>query len=102
MVGFDEFDARVREAKRKAIEDNVKKAKESGNKLSQTIDEEGNLIGLGNTTIERNLGLGEEVSNADIRKELFEGEVITRGSAVKDAMDRGLISKENVKIEKKD
>ena len=72
----DEFDARVREAKRKAIEDNVKKAKESGNKLSQTIDEQGNLIGLGNTTIEKNLGLGEEVSSADIRKELFEGENI--------------------------
>ena len=96
-----EFEKRVMDSKRKAIEDNIKRAKESGNKLTQNINKEGNLVGV-NNTIENTLGLKEEVTSADIRKELFEGEVITRGSAVKDAMDRGLIPKENVKIEKKD
>ena len=89
------------ESKRKAIEDNIRKAKESGNKLTQNINKDGNLIGV-NNTIENTLGLKEEVTSADIRKELFEGDVVERNSAVKDAMDRGLIPKENVKISKKD
>ena len=89
------------ESKRKAIEENIKKAKESGNKLTQNINKDGNLVGL-NNTIENTLGLKEEVTSADIRKELFEGEVVTRNGAVKDAMERGLIPKENVKIKKND
>jgi hypothetical protein len=44
-----EFDQRVRDAKRKAIEENVKKARESGNKLTQTINEDGELIGVNKT-----------------------------------------------------
>lgn len=44
-----EFDARVREAKRKAIEENVKKARESGNKLTQTLTEDGELVGVTKT-----------------------------------------------------
>ena len=40
-----EFDNRVKDAKRKAIEENVRKALESGNKLTQGLDEQGNLIG---------------------------------------------------------
>ena len=44
-----EFDARVRDAKRKAIEENVKKARESGNKLTQTLTEEGELMGVNKT-----------------------------------------------------
>jgi hypothetical protein len=96
-----EFEKRVLESKRKAIEDNIKKARESGNKLTQNINKEGNLVGV-NNTIENTLGLKEEVTSADIRKELFEGDVVERNSAVRDAMDRGLIPKENVKIDKKD
>jgi len=42
----EEFDKRVKDAKRKAIEDNIKLAKKSGNVLTQTIDEDGNLIGV--------------------------------------------------------
>jgi Family of unknown function (DUF5832) len=45
----EEFDKRVKDAKRKAIEDNIKLAKKSGNVLTQTIDEEGNLIGVKET-----------------------------------------------------
>jgi hypothetical protein len=41
----EEFDKRLYEAKRKAIEDNIEKAKKSGNKLTQTMDENGNLVG---------------------------------------------------------
>jgi len=42
----EEFEARVRETKRKAIEENIKNAEQSGNVLTQSIDEEGNLVGV--------------------------------------------------------
>ena len=70
-----EFEKRVREAKEKAIKENIKLATESGNKLTQNIDSNGNLVGVSNT-IEETLGLKEEITTADIRKELFEGENI--------------------------
>ncbi len=44
------FDKRVKDAKRKAIEENVRKAKESGNKLSQSIDTNDNLVNVKNVT----------------------------------------------------
>ena len=71
-----EFEKRVAETKRKAIEENVKIAKESGNKLTQNIDKEVNLVGVGTTSIEDNLKSKEVVSSADIRKELFDGDNI--------------------------
>jgi len=45
----EEFDKRVMETKRKAIEENIKLAKKSGNVLTQTIDETGNLVGVKET-----------------------------------------------------
>lgn len=39
----NEFDERVKESKEKAIEDNIKKAEESGNILTQNINEKGEL-----------------------------------------------------------
>ena len=68
-----EFDTRVRESKEKAIADNMKKALESGNVLTQTINSEGQLVSVKdmNTT---ELSLNENSSLSDIRKELFEGE----------------------------
>jgi len=45
----EEFDKRVKDTKRKAIEDNIKLAKKSGNVLTQTIDDDGNLIGVKET-----------------------------------------------------
>lgn len=73
----DEFDRRVKEAKAKAIEDNKRKALESGNKLTQTINEEGNLISVRDmNTQEEQLNKSDEVSSADIRRELFEGDNI--------------------------
>jgi len=97
-----EFDKRVLEAKRNAIEENKKIAKESGNKLTQNINKDGQLIGV-NSTIENVLNSKEEVTSADIRKELFEGDNVPRGAAVQDAIDRGLLNpdkvEENIKVE---
>lgn len=45
----EEFDKRLYDSKRKAIEENIKLAKESGNVLTQTMDENGNLIGVRET-----------------------------------------------------
>lgn len=74
------FDERVKESKQKAIEENIKNAEKSGNVLSQTIDENGNLIGVNNSnTQEFALGEQENISTADICKELFEGENIVTG-----------------------
>ena len=68
-----EFDKRVVETKRNAIEENKKIAKISGNKLTQNIDADGNLVGVGKTSVENNLKDKDTISSADIRKELFEG-----------------------------
>jgi len=40
------FDQRVKETKQKAIEENIKNAEKSGNTLTQSIDKDGNLIGV--------------------------------------------------------
>jgi hypothetical protein len=60
-----EFDKRVREAKEKAMEENRKKAEESGNVLTQTITKDGELVNIKNlNTTEMNLlENGEEVSD---------------------------------------
>lgn len=74
------FEQRVKETKQKAIDENIKKAEKTGNTLSQTIDEEGNLIGVNNaSTQEFSLSEQENISTADICKELFEGENIVIG-----------------------
>jgi hypothetical protein len=41
-----EFNARIQETKKKAIQENMEKATKSGNVLTQTLDEEGNLVGV--------------------------------------------------------
>ena len=66
-----EFEKRVRESKEKAIEENKKKAMETGNVLTQTIDKEGNLVSVKDVTTFES-GFGENVSVADIKRELFE------------------------------
>jgi Family of unknown function (DUF5832) len=74
------FEQRVKESKQKAIEENVKNAEKSGNTLTQTIDEQGNLVGVNNAnTQEFALREQENISTADICKELFEGENIVVG-----------------------
>jgi hypothetical protein len=74
------FDQRVKESKQKAIDENIKNAEKSGNTLTQTIDEQGNLIGVNNAnTQEFALKEQENISTADICMELFEGENIVVG-----------------------
>lgn len=72
-----EFEKRIQETKRKAIEENVKLAKESGNKLTQRLDKQGNLVGV-NNTIENDLKELDDVSSPNIKKALFEGDNIVR------------------------
>ena len=74
------FEQRLKEAKQKAIEENIKNAEKSGNTLTQTIDEQGNLIGINNVnTQEEALKDHENISASDIRMELFEGDNIVTG-----------------------
>lgn len=49
ILAKSEFDQRVKDAKRAAITENVRLAKLSGNKLTQTINDDGDLIGVNNT-----------------------------------------------------
>lgn len=72
-----EFEKRIQDTKRKAIEENVKLARESGNKLTQRLDKEGNLVGV-NNTIENDLKELEDTSSENIKKTLFEGDNIVR------------------------
>lgn len=72
-----EFEKRIQETKRKAIEENVKLAKESGNKLTQRLDKEGNLVGV-NNTMENDLKELDDKSTDNIKKALFEGDNIVR------------------------
>lgn len=74
-----EFEKRVKESKQKAIEENIEKATKEGNKLMQSIDEEGNLINADRMDVPgKNLLFGDgeddDVTVADLRKELFESD----------------------------
>ncbi|MDA9629949.1 hypothetical protein N9S60_00180 [bacterium] len=92
-----EFEKRVKEAKTNAIQENKKKAKASGNKLTQNVDMDGNLVGVGTTTIEETVA--DTASSADIRKELFEGDNIrtrTTEKIKKAATEK--LERENMKV----
>jgi len=70
------FDKRVLDSKKQAIEDNIRKAKETGNKLTQNIDKQGNLVGVNNTI---DASIGDGASSSDIRNELFDSDNIITG-----------------------
>ena len=79
-----EFEKRLKETRQKAIEENIQKAEKTGNVLTQTIDEQGNLVGINNLSDSENTfntekNANEEISAADIRAELFEGDNIITG-----------------------
>jgi hypothetical protein len=71
-----EFDQRVKDAKRKAIEDNIKLAEKSGNLLTQTINEEGELIGVKETT-DFESRQEAETDTTKKQKEMYE-EIVSR------------------------
>ncbi len=80
-IAKNAFEQRVKESKQKAIEENMKMAEKTGNVLTQTIDKDGNLIGINNSanTQEDKLMKNDQISVADIRNELFDGENIVTG-----------------------
>jgi len=69
------FEARVKESKVKAIDENMKKAKEHNNFLTQTINDKGDLVSVNNiNTQEKTLGVNATID--EIRSELFEENTI--------------------------
>ena len=75
------FEERVKESKKKAIEENIKLAEKTGATLTQTIDADGNLVGASTQSAALMEQTGEDsITVADIRNELFEGENIVVGS----------------------
>ena len=62
-----EFDKRLRETKKKAIQENIEKAQKTGNKLTQTITEDGTLVGVRETVDFES----REVSDPKKNDELF-------------------------------
>ena len=64
------FDQRVKDAKKKAIMENIEKAKKSGNVLTQTLDDDGNLIGVKETVNFEDREV-EDVEATQLRNELL-------------------------------
>jgi hypothetical protein len=68
-----QFEKRRKDARTQAMKDNERKALESGNVLTQTLDENGELVSVKDmNTTESNVDEG--VAVADLHKELFDGE----------------------------
>lgn len=70
-----EFEKRVRESKEKSMEENKKKALESGNVLTQTMNEQGELVSV------KSLSANNEDSNItieEVKEQLFESENVAR------------------------
>jgi hypothetical protein len=70
-----EFEQRLKETKRKAIEENIKNAEKTGSKLTQSVDEKGNLFGVKDALFEDG-----NISTADVRKELLDDVVTDKNS----------------------
>ena len=89
------FDKRVLETKKKAMQENEENSKKTGNKLTQKLDDDGNLVGIGNTQENalRNRS-GGAVDVGDIQNELFGGDdvIITPGDHGKSVMDGKFIT----------
>jgi hypothetical protein len=77
-VAKNTFEQRVKETKQKAIDENKKNADKHGTIITQDIDNDGNLVGVGHTTTEQTFN-SEEISVSDIRSELFDGENVVIG-----------------------
>jgi hypothetical protein len=77
----NEFDARVKESTKKAIDENIKKAELSGNVLTQTLDEDGNLVSVGANSQEQFLNSKENVTAEDVRSVMFDGDNIVVGKS---------------------
>ena len=99
----NEFDKHVKETKQKAIQENKKNAEKYGTQVTQTIDEQGNLVNVKNlNTQETELTKNDEVSVSDIQKELFEGDNVVMNlsdgglSEIRNKMKETMQEKETV------
>lgn len=98
-VAKEKFNERVKSSKQKAIKENIEKASKTGNKLMQSIDEEGNLINADRMDVPgKNLLFGDgdddDIATANLRKELFNSDDVIIGvdkssdHGAKDILDR--------------
>lgn len=92
-ISKEQFKQRVKESKQKAIRENIAKAEKEGNKLMQTIDENGNLVNADRMDVPgKNLLFGDssndDATTAELRKELFEAEDVLVGK--QDNNDHGI------------
>jgi hypothetical protein len=82
-----EFDRRIKETKQKAMEENKRNAEKSGNKLTQMLTKDGELVNVALVN-ESDLYSTQE----DVQKELFESDnvVTSKGSdhGISDILDR--------------
>lgn len=94
QLAKDEFDRRIRETKEKAIRENVEKAQKTGNKLTQTITEDGKLVGVRETVEFDNREVADPVEGERIFNELKDGattvsEATTATATAGEAKDDG-------------
>jgi hypothetical protein len=82
-----EFDRRLKETKKRAIEENMEKAEKSGNVLTQTIDAEGNLIGVNNTINFEEREVADPVERDRITKELFDAAAAATPAVVEETKE---------------
>ena len=68
----EEFDRRIKETKQKAIEENIKKAEATGNVLTQTINEDGDLVGVRDTVNFDEREAADEKVRAEHNKEVID------------------------------
>ena len=69
----DYFEQRVKDSKKKAIEENIELAKETGNKLTQSINEQGKLVGVSELNTQENVFKEQGAMTLDeVKHELFE------------------------------
>ena len=70
------FDKRIKEARKQAMEDNIQKAKESGNVLTQTLNKDGELVNVKDVVSSENSLLKQgEMSTKEIRYDYAENVV---------------------------
>lgn len=68
ILAKQEFDNRIKESKREAIRKNVELAQKSGNKLTQTIDAEGNLVGVNTMNFDDRIVADPEEQEAHLKQ----------------------------------
>ena len=70
----EEFERRVKETKQKAIKENIELAKKSGNVLTQTLNEDGQLIGV-KETVDFESREVSDAAGVNLRNELLRDSV---------------------------